>query len=701
MKITRDEEKEKELNGQRNEIPPAMPILPSNAGGTQEVDRRVNLGQTSADNPNIYAQGINGEFVPGVNGAVVPGVNQPGEMFGAPIIGKTQIKEALRTLEKYRQGKSSVERRVVQAEDFWKLRQWGRAENENKRTTPATAWLWNVLVSKHADAMDALPEPNILPKEETDKNEAKILSSIVPVILAQNGFKKVYSENMWDKLKQGTGIYGVFWDNNKLNGLGDVAVRKIDVLNCFWEPGISDIQDSANFFTVELRDKKNIISSYPDKASELEKNLKGGVLTVKKYRTDDTVDDTDKAVVVDWYYKKTVSGRTVLHYCKFVNDVVLFSTENDPEHFPDGLYDHGKYPFVFDVFYPVKGSPCGYGYTDVLKDDQIQIDELSDALIKNAKQAAKRRYFSKMSGGVNEEEFADWDKDIVHVEGDLDEKHVKAIEVPLLNSIYYSLLEWKVSEIKETSGNRDVNNGGTSASVTAASAIAALQEASGKTSRDFIKTTYDAYEQIVKIVIELIRQFYTETRKFRIVGTSGAMQFVDYSNANIAPNPQPMTDDDGNIIPGAEAEIRLPDFDIEVTAQKNIAYTKAAQNELALQFYNAGFFNPQLSDQALATVSMMDFDHKDDVISKISENRTLYDQVMQLQQLSVTLLSEINPQKAAELAQSFGMDVPAVSGGTINPSAVSEQNDETSEDIGGESSGVAKARERTRNSTQL
>ena len=306
-----------------------------------------------------------------------------------------------------------------------------------------------------------------------------------------------------------------------------------------------------------------------------------------------------------------------------------------------------------------------------------------------------------MSGGVNEEEFADWDKDIVHVEGDLDEKHVKAIEVPLLNSIYYSLLEWKVSEIKETSGNRDVNNGGTSASVTAASAIAALQEASGKTSRDFIKTTYDAYEQIVKIVIELIRQFYTETRKFRIVGTSGAMQFVDYSNANIAPNPQPMTDEDGNIIPGAVDEIRLPDFDIEVTAQKNIAYTKAAQNELALQFYNAGFFNPQLSDQALATVAMMDFDHKDDVISKISENRTLYDQVMQLQQLSVTLLSEINPQKAAELAQSFGMDVPAVSGGTINPSAVSEQNDETSEDIGGESSGVAKARERTRNSTQL
>lgn len=692
MKVTRDKKEVNDLNGQRSDSSPTMPLLPRAAGEAQEVDRRVNLGQTSSINTNHYAKSD-------VDGAVTPSVNQPGEIFYGSIIGESQVKEALILLEKYRRGKASVDRRVVQSEDFWKLRQWGRAESEDKRATPATAWLWNVLVSKHADAMDALPEPNILPKEESDKGEAKMLSSIVPVVLSQNGFKKVYSENMWDKLKQGTGIYGVFWDNNKLNGLGDVAVRKIDVLNCFWEPGINDIQDSANFFTVELREKKDIMSSYPNKAAELERSLKGGVLSVRKYRTDDAVDDTDKAVVVDWYYRKNVSGRAVLHYCKFVNDVVLFSTENDPEQFPNGLYDHGKYPFVFDCFYPVKGSPCGYGYTDVLKDDQIQIDELSDALIKNAKQAAKRRYFSKMSGGINEEEFADWSNDIVHVEGDLDEKHVKAIEVPLLNSIYYSLLEWKVSEIKETSGNRDVNNGGTSASVTAASAIAALQEASGKTSRDFIKTTYDAYEQVVKLVIELIRQFYTEKRKFRIIGTSGAMQFVDYSNENIAPNPQPMTDADGNIIPGADDEIRLPDFDIEVTAQKNIAYTKAAQNELALQFYNAGFFNPQLSDQALATVAMMDFDHKDEVVSKISENRTLYDQVMQLQQLSVALLSEINPQRAAELAQSFGVNIP--SGGVANPSAVSGQSDETSEKIGGENSTVAKARDRTRNSTQL
>ena len=63
----------------------------------------------------------------------------------------------------------------------------------------------------------------------------------MPVILEQNDFEETYSDVLWQKLQQGTGIYGVFWDKDKLGGLGDIAIRKIDALNIFWEPGISDI----------------------------------------------------------------------------------------------------------------------------------------------------------------------------------------------------------------------------------------------------------------------------------------------------------------------------------------------------------------------------------------------------------------------------------------------------------------------------
>ena len=81
----------------------------------------------------------------------------------------------------------------------------------------------------------------------------------------------------------------------------------------------------------------------------------------------------------------------------------------------------------------------------------------------------------------------------------------------------------------------------------------------------------------------------------------------------------------------------LPEFDIEVAAQKASPYSKAAQNELALQLYSAGFFNPQNTDQSLACLNIMDFDHKSDVINQIKKNGTLLDALqqaqMQLQQL--------------------------------------------------------------------
>lgn len=56
-----------------------------------------------------------------------------------------------------------------------------------------------------------------------------------------------------------------------------------------------------------------------------------------------------------------------------------------------------------------------------------------------------------------------------------------------------------------------------------------------------------------------------------------------------------------------------------------------SQNELAKELYGLGLFNPQLADQSLAVLDMMDFDGKDKVVEKISQNQTLYTQLMAAQ----------------------------------------------------------------------
>lgn len=591
-------------------------------------------------------------------------------------IGEEQARKAMDTLLKYRQGKSALEARVIASEDWWRMRSWQRIQKGNPEDDKWTsAWLFNVIMGKHADAIAAYPAPAIRPREPDDREEAAKLSSVLPVILEQNDFEEVYSDSQWTKLKQGTLIWHVKWDSSKLNGLGDISVQPVDILSFFWEPGVRDLQKSKNIFLTEMVDNDLLVEKYP----ELQGKLNSKQQIQQKYNTDDVINFDNKSMVVDWYYKKYQNGRQVLHFAKLVGDTILQATENDTEQkydtltLPDGsivqqpvgkpmaetgLYDDGEYPFVVDALFPVEGSIAGYGYIDIGKSTQEQIDRMNQAIVKNAIMTTTPRWFKRSDGSVNEQEFADWTKPFVHVDGNLGQDSLQPIQVNMLNSNYIAILQNKIEELKWTTGNTDVNNGATSSGVTAASAIAALQEASGRSSKDSTKSAYRAYARMIRMVIERIRQFYDLPRQFRIIGQRGAEQFVQYSNQGL----QPQTLYGAN---GQPDGLRKPVFDIEVSAQKASEYASMAQNELALQFFQLGFFNPQMVDQTLATLDMMDFDGKDSIIQKVQENADLQQQLVEWQQLALALADRYDPVMGEGLAQQIlqegGQAVPQAS----------------------------------------
>lgn len=609
----------------------------------------------------------------------------------AQVIGKEQVQKANQTLLKYTEGKTNLDRRIVENEQWYKLRHWECLRDKNNEVQPTSAWLFNCIANKHADAMDSFPAPNILPREENDKGEAEMLTSIIPVILDQCDFEQTYSDVMQYKIKNGTGVYGVFWDKNKLNGLGDITIKKVDLINLFWESGITDIQKSRNLFHLELVDNDLLVEQYP----QLENKLGGETIRVSKYLYDDTVDTSNKSIVVDWYYKKNQNGKLVLHYCKYVNDEVLFATENIPEFAEKGLYDHSEYPFVFDVLFPIEGTPTGFGYIDIGKDAQTYIDRGNQAIMQNTLANAKPRYFVKNDGSVNIDEYADMTKDFIHVDGNLGQDSIVPVTGKPLSSIYVEVINNKIDELKETTGNRDISTGGTTSGVTAASAIAAMQEAGSKLSRDNNKASYRAFRKLCLMVVELIRQFYDLPRCFRIMGENGTARYVQYSNAGIQPQMQ-------GIDFGMDMGMRLPLFDIEITAQKQSPYSKMSQNELALQFFNAGFFNPQIADQALACLDMMDFDRKDFIMQKISQNGGMYQQMLMMQQQMMQLGAMVdNAHGTSEVTDSlmnqFGMQSYQAQG---NVPGSAEDNSALGGDMKtGETENTKKARQRVADST--
>ena len=523
-----------------------------------------------------------------------------------------------------------------------------------------------------------------------------MLSSVVPVILEQNGFERTYSECSWDKPKIGTAIYGVFWNPEKENGLGDIDIKHMDVINMFWEAGVEDIQKSRNVFTVEMMDRDLLEEEYP----EIKGKNQAEIIYKPEYLYESNLDTTNKVQVIDWYYKKRIRAdvngiittKTILHYCKFIPGAVLYATENDPEMQYTGWYDHGMYPFVCDTMFPEKGSPAGFGYLDIMVNPQEYIDKLDQVILKNA-MLNRPRYFVSNSAGINEQEFADMSNDFVHCSGSVDESQIQQIKVPQMSDGVFKIREEKIEELKETSGNRDFSQGGTTSGVTAASAIAALQEAGSKLSRDMIKGTYTAYSSTVTMVIELIRQFYTLPRCYRITQPNGEAQYIELTNESLQPQQDNMMD--------GELSARRPVFDIKVAAQKASPYSRIANNELAKELFGMGVFNPQIADQAMAVVTMMDFDRRDEVLKKIQENGLMYQQLQQMQAAMVQMADIIaqttgNTQLLDAVGQMAG---PAQTGINVNPQQV--RTNSLGAPVSTDNSQAGQARERVATATEV
>ena len=612
-----------------------------------------------------------------------------------PKIGAEELRKANMILKRYKEGKTRLEQRIIDNEQFWKLRHWEQMEKQGEGGNsgdpqPASGWLVNCILSKHADAMDCYPSPTVLPREPDDRQEAQRLSRILPVILKKNQFKRTYSSAWWYKLKSGCAVYGVFWDGTKLGGLGDISVKRMDLLNLFWEPGVTDIQDSAHFFSTELRDNEKLLAEYP----QLEGKLGRGSMTLSRYLYDDTVDTSDKSLVVDWYYHTNVEGRKVLQYCKYVGETVLYATENDtarptrtqmtgvdeegrpilqqvpcgPSMAQRGWYDHGKYPFVFDVLFPEEGTPCGYGYVDLCKSPQKQIDLMNQAILKNTLANATPRFFIRSDGAVNENEYADWTRPFVHTNGNLGADSIAPIRAGSLDSVYVAILNNKIAEMKETAGNRDVANGGTASGVTAGTAIAALQESSGKLSRNMIDDGYEAFADVVTLCIELIRQFYQLPRQFRLLGAMGMEEFISYDCSGL----QPKAMDDG-----VSVSYRVPEFDLEIGAEQESPYRTAEHNQLALQLFQLGFFREDLADQALRCLELMEFKNKDQLVRLIAGGRTQAAEIAALRQQALQLAQVVDEAKGTRLAPALAAEyagsspASAVAGTAPQPKNVS------------------------------
>ncbi len=522
------------------------------------------------------------------------------EVIKKPPVGLAQILAAGEELRRFRRARAAFDSRVREEEAFFRLRvaPKGHKNKEGESFAPTSAWMLNTILQKHADMMENLPTAACLAREPRDEKDAEALSAILPVILERSEFESTYADNMWYKLKHGVCAFGVFWNEALSGGKGDIDVRRVGLSNLYWQPGVRRLADSSAVYYIDALPEEVLRARFPHYNGKGASAASLGLATGSE--------SGNQVAVIDRYYKKHLpNGKTVLHYCKFTGECLLFASENDPA-YANGWYEHGQYPFVLDVLYPIEGECTGFGIIALAKDPQQYIDRMDRNLLEYMDWATRVRYFSKRNAGVKESEFSDLGRRIVEVEGDLDEERLRQITVAGLDPFWLELKNAKIQELKETTANRDVLQGVPDGGVTAASAILALQEAGNKTMRDMVAASYRAFVQMVRLVVDCVRQFYTEERCFRIMGKDGGYRYLSWSNK------------ESNAENAGERGCAI--FDIDVRAEKKDPYSRLSHNEMLMELYRMGVFEKENAASAALLLEGMEFSGVARMRDRIAKN---------------------------------------------------------------------------------
>ncbi len=514
------------------------------------------------------------------------------------------IEKALSTYEAYKADKQSLNDRICENDRWYK--RWHEVNcdpvyrPDSNTLNSATAYVFSAIENKYADAIDNFPVPTVLEREPSDTQTAQLLSKILPVQLDLSGFKKCYKRNWRRKLKFGTGIYGVFYNAEK----DDIELQALNILSVYCDMKIPDVQESQFLFLSQAIDNAALKNQYPDFAPLFE-----GDAAVDTFDGPATV--RDRSEVLDCYYKKPDGS---VHLIKFVRGQVIDASEDIPG-YEKGIYAHGLYPVVFDVLYPQEDCPFGYGIVDIIRNPQMYVDQLDGIILKNAALSGKQRWLVKDRGAINEEEFKDWSCDIVHVDGSLDESHIRSVQAGGLSDFILQHRLEKINELKEVIGNRDFQQGGTTGGVTAASAISSLQQAGEKLSRSLIDDSFDAYKELIVMCVELIREFYSAERIYRITNELGNIEFAQFSNTLMT---HVDYERDALGFPVA-VKCRRAEFDIEIIPKRNSPNSREKNNQVVLELWKNGFFQPEQTEMALAALESMNFDGKERLMENLKK----------------------------------------------------------------------------------
>ncbi len=455
-----------------------------------------------------------------------------------------------------------------------------------------------------ADQMDNLPDPVLFPEVPQLQPVAEDMTDVARYILYHNEYPEIHKKRTHDTLIAGVAVTQVVWDDDAADGKGDVCIFRYPIENIYWDPSAQSVQECRAIFKASFHNHGWYQMHYPDLAQYVGDDIGDASSEAPEAQKSDEL-----IMLLEYWYRKwdDEKKRYQIHVAHLAGGALLYMSEDKK---PAGVYKHGMYPFVFDVHTPIEGTPVGNSMIYEYAPMQRYINRYAKYIDANTRAAAHGKIIVARTAGIDRSAVSDWDTQVV--ESDYLDS-VKPFQPLALPTTAQQMMAQFQSDMKQDSGQNQFNRGEGGKGVTAASAIALLQEAGGKTARLLTATLNVGFTRIVEQILWLVHEFYSEDRVQMVTGKDGKAKAMNRTKKELF------------------GGLTSPKYSVQVQIQRKNPMIVQSQNEFIMSFANVcAQANTPIPPDVL--LEMLQVDGKDTFMPRLREIMGQQNQMAQMTQ---------------------------------------------------------------------
>lgn len=443
-------------------------------------------------------------------------------------------------------------------DEFYMGDQW-KVQRPDWRPNPVVNYISYIIDQKSPQITQTRPTGILYPTHPMDEEAAKIFTQATEVVADRCNLDMVIDEVVRTGLLLDISWMKVYWDNKIIGGSfekmnqyqGDVVVETVDPTNLYFDPSAVRVED-CNYMIYAIPKSLEWIKEYWGVEVSPENAFETDIYNRPILNNN----NTRKATFYEYWYREDgtinviyAAGKKVLKHIR-------------------NVYKHGRYPFVPFVAKKNRKSIMGISECRNLLGNQKLLNKLVEIPVTNSLLVANPILLINSSSGIDPNKVTSKPGQIWMVRDD--GAGVRYLNPPVLGGEVFKMIDQMTQFMERIGGVYDANTGETPSGVTAASAIQLLQEQGSIPIKGIIRNLYATIKEVFEQMVELIKEFYTETRYLRVMGKNGNYEFMEFN----------------------ALKYKNIDFDIRVSAGSSTPTSKAFVAQLGLDLFSQGILLP-------------------------------------------------------------------------------------------------------------